>query len=223
MSQNIERRFNLVNHSKTFNNIVQTYALGTKEVFDVGCSYGEFLIHFGKGSVGITVTEAEVAYGKEKGLDVRLGNVESDTFALEKKFDVIFANNIFEHLYSPHHFLIKSKKFLKDDGMLILGVPCIPKIVSLLHVPKFRGSLAIEHINFFTKDTLTKTVERGGWVVKAVRGFHFYNPYIDTLPNMVYPHFFVVATPNPQFAYHERRLKELVGYVGLIEDIPMQK
>ncbi len=215
VNPNTERRFNAVTASKTFNNIVDTYGLRSKTVFDVGCSYGEFLIHFGKGSTGVTVTEVEVAYGIEKGLDIRLGNIESDSFTLEKKYDVIFANNIFEHLYSPHHFLIKAKKFLKPDGILILGVPCVPKIVSLVHLPKFRGSLAVEHINFFTRDTLTKTVERGGWQIETVRGFHFRNNIVDSMLNPVYPHFFVIARMDPAFTYPERRMKELLGYVDI--------
>jgi SAM-dependent methyltransferase len=206
----------MVEKSKTFRNIVGAFNLGQKSVLDIGCSYGEFLVHFGPGSTGVTLTQAEVDYGTARGLDIRYGNVESDSFTLEQKYDVIFANNIFEHLYSPHHFLIKIKKYLKPEVVLILGVPCVPKVTSLVHLPKFRGSLAVEHINFFTKDTLVKTVERGGWVVEAVRGFHFSNKVIDTLLNPVYPHFYVVATPKPGFQYPERRMKELLGYEDIL-------
>jgi len=127
---NIEKRFENVSKSKTFGNIVKTFDLDKKSVLDIGCSYGEFLVHFGPKSVGITIVKEEVEYGKSKDLDIRLGNIESSDFNLEKKFDVIFANNIFEHLYSPHNFLCEIKKYLRPEGILILGVPCIPKIVS---------------------------------------------------------------------------------------------
>jgi len=216
MNPGIERRFIGVTKSKTFRNIVDVFDLSQKAVLDIGCSYGEFLIHFGAGSTGVTVTQAEVDYGNEKGLDIRLGNIEFDSFVLESQYDVIFANNIFEHLYSPHHFLIKIKKYLKPNGILILGVPCIPKIVSLVKLPKFRGSFAVEHINFFTRETLAKTVERGGWDIEMVRGFHFKHKVIDALCNPVYPHFYVIATSNPQFQYPERRMKELLGYGDLL-------
>ncbi len=214
------RRFDVVRKSKTFSNILKTFSLGEKEVLDIGCSYGEFLIHFGKGSTGVTVTQTEVDYGRGLGLDIRLSNIESDDFALEKRYDVIFANNIFEHLYSPHHFLIKIRKYLKPDGLLILGVPCIPKITSLVKFPKFRGSLAVEHINFFTRDTLIHTVKRGGWEVFSARGFHFSNSFVDALCNPLYPHIYVCARPIPDFTYPERRLKELVGYADMFEGIP---
>jgi SAM-dependent methyltransferase len=209
-----ERRFELVRHSRSFNILLDTYQLRTKAVFDIGCTYGEFLIHFGKGSTGVTVSKEEADYGVARGMDIRVANVEDTHFSAAKHYDVIFANNIFEHLYSPHRFLIESKKWLTDDGRLILGVPCIPKIVSLLNAPRFRGSLAQEHINFFTKSTLVHTVLRGGWHIEAVRGFHFSYGPMDHLFDFAYPHFYVIAKKNLQFQYPERRLRELAGYSG---------
>lgn len=212
MNPEIEKRFKNTAQSKTFENIVRTFGLDKKTVLDIGCSFGEFLINFGKNSVGITIAEDEVEYGRKKGLDIRQGNIESDDFILNEKFDVIFSNNLFEHLYSPHNFLCKIKKYLKPNGMLILGVPCIPKIVSLLRTNKFRGSLAEAHINFFTRDTLRKTIERAGYNIVTIRGFHFTDKFVDFLLNPLYPHFYVVTTPDPNFKYTEKRMKELAGY-----------
>jgi 2-polyprenyl-3-methyl-5-hydroxy-6-metoxy-1,4-benzoquinol methylase len=210
--QEIEKRFKNISRSQTFRNIITTFYLDKKSVLDIGCSYGEFLAHFGPQSVGVTITEEEVVYGKKKGLDIRFGNIEDKEFSLDKTFDVIFANNIFEHLYSPHQFLVGVKKYLKEDGVLILGVPCMPIITPLVHLRKFRGALAMAHINFFTKDTLIKTVERGGWVPQSTRGYHFMNPFIDHCLDLIYPHFYVAATKEKNFAYSDKRLKELAGY-----------
>ena len=207
-----EKRFRNAKASKTFNNIIRTFDLDKKAVLDIGCSYGEFLTNFGKGSVGVTINKEEVLYGKEHGLDIRFGNIESDDFVLTEKFDVIFANNIFEHLYSPHEFLFRIKKYLTPNGTLILGVPCIPKLVFLLRFKKFRGSLAIQHINFFTKDTLIHTVERAGWTPNMTRGFRFINRYVDRLLDPIYPHYYVSASVDTNFTYSDKRMKELAGY-----------
>ena len=193
-TKKIEKRFENVSKSKTFNNIILNFDLDKKSVLDLGCSFGEFLIHFGSNSLGVTITKEEVEYGKNIGLDIIYGNIESEDFILEKKFDVIFANNLFEHLYAPHDFLCKINKYLNPNGILILGVPCIPKVVSLLYINKFRGSLASSHINFFTRDTLVKTIERAGWNIEMTRGFHFLNKFIDYLLNPIYPHFYVIAS-----------------------------
>ncbi len=212
MGPNIQNRFDNIAKSKTFKNIVKTFDLTRKSVLDIGCSYGEFLVHFGKGSVGVTIDKGEVEYGKSKGLDIRVGNIESKSFVLEEKFDAIFANNIIEHLFSPHEFLIKIKKYLKPEGFIILGVPCVPKFVSLLHFSKFRGSMAVSHINFFTRNTLIKTVESAGFDVKEVRGFRLNDNLFDHLLDFIYPHFYVMAVPKKDFEYSDKILRELAGY-----------
>lgn len=212
MDQKIEKRFKNTAKSKTLRNIIRIFELDKKSVLDIGCSFGEFTVHFGKGSAGITISKEEAEYGKKRGLDIRYGNIESDNFELKEKYDAIFANNLIEHLYSPHDFLCKIKKYLKLEGILILGVPCMPKVTYFLRFNKFRGSLAAAHINFFTRDTLIKTIERGGWKPIFIRGFHFTNKFLDFLFNPIYPHFYVVAILDHGFKYPEKRIRELVGY-----------
>jgi SAM-dependent methyltransferase len=205
---NPEARFNNIKKSRVFNNILDILDLRDKAVLDIGCSSGEFLIHFGKESVGVTVRDDEVAYGKTKNLDIRNINIEND-IRFEKKFDAIFANNIFEHMESPHLFLRKISTFLKDDGLLVLGVPCVPKISSLIEIKKFRGSLSEAHINFFTKETLSYTVKYGGYKVLDTRGYRFKNYILDHLFDLAYPHFYVTARPIKDFQYPKKRREEL--------------
>jgi len=199
MNDRIEQRFKNVGKSKTFSNIVRIFELNKRAVLDIGCTNGEFLIHFGPGSVGLTIVQKEVEYGKVKNLDIRFGNIESTDFDMSDRFDVIFANNLFEHMHAPHDFLLKIKRFLRPDGLLILGVPTIPKIVSLIRLRKFRGAMAVSHINFFTRQTLIHTVLRAGWKIDTMRGFHFSVPLVDRLLDLIYPHFYVVARLDPNW------------------------
>ena len=194
--------------------MLDEYDLSSLRVLDIGCSYGEFLVHFGKGSIGLTMGKEEVEYGKKKGLDIILRNIESDgrIFERDEKFDVIFANNIFEHLLSPHLFLQKIRPYLRSEGILILGVPCVPFFSFLLNFQKFRGSLAGSHINFFTKKTIALSVERGGWFVKKVRSFHFKNYFLDKFIDVISPHFYVIATVDKNFKYNEKHLRYLSEY-----------
>jgi SAM-dependent methyltransferase len=190
---------------------VSLLALRERSVFDIGCSYGEHLVHFGPGSVGVTIERKEVEYAQERGIDVRYGNVE-EGFVLDAPADVVWANNIFEHLLSPHGFLINLREQVHDDGVLILGVPSIPRFRWLMRFAKFRGALHESHINFFTRDTLRHTVEQAGWRVETVRGYRFKNAFLDRLLDPIYPHFYVVAKKNPAFKYSAGRSRELRGY-----------
>jgi SAM-dependent methyltransferase len=216
MNNTIEKRFKNIDNSMTFKNIIDVNLLGKKSVLDIGCSYGEFLIHFGDGSTGLTIIKEEADYAPVNNLDIRLGNIEDDEISFENKYDTIFANNILEHLYSPHAFLGKIKDMIKDDGTIIIGVPCIPKIVSLWNLKKFRGSLAVGHINFFTKTSLQKTIERAGWIVIENRSYYFKNKFMDKLLDFISPHLYVVAKKDLDFKYHPKRIKELEGYKNIV-------
>jgi len=205
----IEKRFELTNSSKTFNRILNILKLRTKKMLDLGCGYGEYLVKFGENSLGITSTIDEVEYAKNKKIRMIRGNVELiEDIKLNEQFDGIWANNLFEHLLSPHAFLIKLKTLAKNDTVLVLGVPVIPKIVSLIKINKFRGTLASSHINFFTKDTLRLTAERAGWKIIDIRPFIFRNKIIDKLFSFFAPHLYVIAENEANFIYPEKKLKE---------------
>ncbi len=208
----IDARTNRVGISKTFRNIRDMYSLSTKPVLDLGCGYGEYLRLFGTGSVGVTTTEDEVAYGKNNNLAIVFANAEKlENLKLDKKFSAIWANNLFEHLLSPHAFLMKLKKMSDAETRIILGVPVVPKIVSLMFLGMFRGALASNHISFFTHKTLALTVERAGWKVEEVRPFLFKNKILDILCRALAPHMYIVARNDTGFTYPPKKLKEWVA------------
>jgi len=204
-----DARFAPVKRSRVFNRICDTLALREKKVLDLGCGYGEYMQLFGGGSVGITTTPHEVEYGTARGIDIRLGNVERiDELGLPRDFDAIWANNLFEHLLSPHSFLMKLKTLTKPEALLILGVPVVPVIPALMQLPKFRGALAHAHINFFTRRSLRLTVERAGWQVSAVRPFVATSRTADDALGAFMPHLYTVAKNDASFRYHDKKLKE---------------
>ncbi len=204
--------FKKVRTSHSFSNLLKMYGLSTKSVLDIGCSEGHYLQCFGEGSVGVTIIPEDVEAGKQKGLQIVLGNIEDPTFSLSQKFDVVWANNLFEHLNSPHPFLMRVKEFLKSEGMLILGVPVIPSLSWLTRFKKFRGAFAVSHVNFFTRRTIRETVRFAGWEVEEARLFRFKNPLLDSLLNFITPHVYVIARPKQDFKYAHKRLLSLEGY-----------
>jgi 2-polyprenyl-3-methyl-5-hydroxy-6-metoxy-1,4-benzoquinol methylase len=199
--------------SKTFEKIVNKFNLKNKKVLDIGCGEGDFMFSFGRGSVGVTTTQAEVEKGLEKKLNIVFGNAELvDELNLSKDFEVIWANNFFEHILSPHFFLIRLKRLSKEKSILILGVPVVPKFNFLLNIDKFRGALASNHINFFDKKTLELTVKRAGWKIKEARSFVFNNVFLDKIFSLFFsPHIYIVSENDVNFKYPEKKIKEWEG------------
>lgn len=212
MEQDIDKRFLNVKSSRTFNSILEYLGLKNKKVFDIGCGYGEYLSLFGKGSFGITSTQSEVDEAKKRGLDVFKSNAELiSREEIKKDFEVIWSNNLFEHLLSPHYFLMRLRAVSRDGVLMVLGVPVIPKIASLIRLKKFRGSLATNHINFFTKETLRLTVERAGWKIKEARPFFSRFKMLDEFLSFLSPHIYIVAEKDVSFKYPDKKVSEWSG------------
>lgn len=206
----VKRRYENVWNSTTFKHIADTLDLSGKRLLDLGCGFGEYMQRAKKGSVGITTTPSEVVYGKRHNVDIRLGNVEKlkHTMSTDERFDVFWANNLFEHLLSPHSFLVNLKQFAKPDTLLVLGVPMVPRIQSLMKLKKFRGALASPHINFFNKKTFELTARYAGWDVQYIRPFIFNNSTLDGIVSELAPHLYLVARNNPNYSYPIKKLKE---------------
>jgi SAM-dependent methyltransferase len=188
-------------------NIDRLFKLSSKRVLDIGCGRGDFLKDFGPGSLGITADMGEVSYGADHGLSIKFGNAEAPQEEWGR-FDVIWANNLFEHLLSPHRFLMKLRTISNDKSLLVLGVPVVPFFPSLMKIDKFRGALASNHINFFTGKTLSLTVSFAGWNIESVRPFIFANRFLDTLARPFAPHLYVVARLDPAFQYPFKKYNE---------------
>ncbi len=204
------KRFETVSKSRTFANICNIFALRDKSVLDVGCGYGQYLKHFGSGSMGITTANEEVEFGNQNNLKIVFGNAEHLDVSMGGGFRAIWANNIFEHLLSPHAFLMNLKKFSSNDALIIIGVPVVPKIISLINIKWWRGVLASNHINFFTHITLCLTVKMAGWDVVYTRPFIFKNRFLDLLMRPFAPHMYVVAKNNPDYKYPAKKIHEWI-------------
>jgi SAM-dependent methyltransferase len=162
--------------------------------------------------MGITTRADEVEFGKNNGLDIRLGNAERlHTTDFEHTFDAFWVNNLFEHLVAPHAFLVHLRQLASPSTVLVLGVPVVPKVVSLLKLRRFRGVLADSHIGFYTKKTLSLNVERAGWKIIEIRTFFIKNSVLDGFLDVVSPHLYVVAHSNPDFAYSLKKVNEWRG------------
>ena len=145
--------------------ILEKYIEG-REVLDLGClQYNA--IEAGKGKwlhkrikkrckyvLGVDVVEEEVNKAKKLGYDIICGDVtEMD---LQKKFDVVIAGELIEHIPNQGIFIEKVKKHLKKNGLFILTTPSADYIARFLR--RFFGlrrGIAISGDHVLIHDPLT--------------------------------------------------------------------
>lgn len=155
------------------------YAKG-KTVLDVGCinhdfndSKSKYWVHkalcaVASECVGIDIYEEGINFLKGKGYNVFVGNAENFTF--ERKFDVIVAGELMEHLGNVSKFIECAKAHLKPSGVLLLSTPnpwhwrFIIKGLFSCDVKPNR-----EHTCWFCLPTITQLLSRHNMVVKEIK------------------------------------------------------
>jgi len=186
-------------------------------VLDVGCgTLSKHLRHFGPGSVGIDGQDVAVPADKH----FMRWNFESDIktsldqAGLPSQFKWVWCSDVFEHVLSPHDFLLNLRRALLPGGILCLGVP----LVNIFgRMPKarrtflnfFYGYLSQDHLNFFTFQTLRYTAEYAGYEL-----IDWYSPFllgVKKPPRLgIEPVTTMFLKPVPGFQYGPKAVKELV-------------
>ncbi len=183
-------------------------------VLDIGCGYGQHLVHFGPGSAGIDAVERNVTFCRALGLDAEAANVEDGLPDFGRRFDAVFCSNLLEHLVAPHLILLRLHERLTAAGTLFIHVPTIPPLPildwAIRRAIGHNGYRASEHINAFTPRTLAFALERAGFTVEdlvfvAARGrpmLRVAEPLFRELGISV----LAVARRDPAFRYPAKRV-----------------
>jgi len=92
------------------------------KILDAGCGYGEWTKYFDD-VVGIDTDRKRLKKARENGLKTIYMDLNRKLKFPYKHFDTVFCSNTLEHLDSPYKTLKEFNRILKDDGILILGIP----------------------------------------------------------------------------------------------------
>jgi len=150
-----------------------------KDVLDLGCVNMDLKTYDFSNSMhakirerckyllGIDFLKSDVDWLREHGYNVICQNVER--LNLKRKFDIVLAGEIIEHLSNPGMFLESLKKCLKSDGTFILTTP---NSLSLERSAKFflSGKMVLDrnagHTVYFTIETLAELLRRHGFKIE---------------------------------------------------------
>lgn len=157
-------------HNLILRNISQR---GGKSILDLGCGTGMLaaaLIQPNRTILGIELDKSDANEAKGRGIEVITGNVEEAIgLTSARKFDVVIAADILEHLANPRNLLENFPDLLSDPtGYAVISIPNVANLTVRIQLlfGKFnytsRGILDNTHLRFYTKASLTKLLLESG-------------------------------------------------------------
>lgn len=153
---------------------------------DIGCGAGNFgrllKTQFGAEVWGIEPDKKSATIA-ESVLDKVINDVfdEGSLKKLDRKFDVIFFNDVLEHVPDPDWTLRNCHKLLTPDGVIVASLPNMrfyTLINELLFEQDFKyqdsGIMDKTHLRFFTKKSMIRLFNENGYNVKSIDGINQY-------------------------------------------------
>ena len=176
-----------------------------KSILEIGCGGCLLLDDLQKRNYdvqGIDPSPVADRAGRKKGIKVIQDFFPSEK--MQKKVDLIFHVDVFEHVPDPVNFLSQQAKLLKQNGLIIINVPdCTDTIRS--------GDISIaqhQHVNSFDVSSLARVIEAtglnvidieksrfGGSLYGVATNGNIEKPYVK--PDKKYGHlFFEISASN---------------------------
>ena len=137
-------------------------------VLDVGCGNGDFLAiaqDAGYIVTGIDVSDAVVSHSVARGVSAVSGDFLTHPF--ETAFDLVTFWDVMEHLRDPEAFFRRTQALLCPGGYVVLKVPTPGQLhFRLVSLFKDRGGFLLgapDHVQFFSRESLTNLLKRTGF------------------------------------------------------------
>jgi len=143
------------------------------DILDIGCWDGSYAFRYKKSSnkiYGIESSKTAAKKAEKKGIIVEQGYFPEDNLFKNKKFDIIVAGEIIEHVFDTEKFLTTIKGKLKENGKLILTTPNIAslprRVLLLLGInPMIEYRAEVGHIRYFTFSNLRNMLKELGFEI----------------------------------------------------------
>lgn len=139
-------------------------------LFDLGAGWGHFLLaarQLGYDIYGIEIAEQPWRYCVN---DLGLPVDHIDFFSMDtaKRFDIITMWDVLEHIDRADAFIAKCAEHTVPGGYLFLQVPQIDSFIAKREKDNWK-MMGLDHVNYFSKATITKLLDRFGYDVLEIR------------------------------------------------------
>ena len=154
---------------KQFSQFKNKFNLKNKSAIEIGCGSGDYLTILKKiikKSYGIEGSDKNYQLCKKKKLNVFKGFINSPNYKISnKKFDAFFIFSYLEHIPNINKFVRGIYNNLTENAVGIVEVPNFDMIIK----KKLYTEFIIDHLYYFTKQTLRLLLENNGFE-RTIRG-----------------------------------------------------
>lgn len=171
-------------YSKVRHEMLKYMPVGTKRILEVGCGNGCLGEEIKKNAEveiwGIEMMEDEAESAKKVLDKVFVGKCEDFLNELpDNYFDVIYFNDVLEHLFDPYSLLSSIKNKLSPKGVVISSIPNMRyhnELRKLLIKKDWKyeqhGVMDFTHMRFFTQKSIRRMYEDAGYSVLINEGIN---------------------------------------------------
>lgn len=156
-----------------------------KTAIDFGCGEGCFSaelkkIHPDCKFWGVEINERAGKLASQKLDKVLIGSaVNLITDLPDNYFDCVIVNDFLEHIINPFDFLLKLKKKLSSNGVIVASIPNVRYIRNLKNLLinktwqyENEGILDKTHLYFFTKKSIIEMATKLGFTLITIKGIN---------------------------------------------------
>ncbi len=214
-----EKSFAIVNLETLYNHILRYKKCG--DLLDIGCAHGSLLKKAEKHFKTYGIDISEYAFNKAKKISPNSvlfkGNIEKGINVFGKKFDVVIAHDVLEHLKNPEKVIKESYNILKEDGYFFIRIPnksCLTlKVYKLFGIEHKWKGYHKTHITVLELKEWKKMLELVGFECRIVANppTLFLRKILLNYPSRELPNFFSIFNQFTVIVCHKKRKSEQEG------------
>lgn len=146
--------------------------VGGGAVLDVGCGYGYFVrraLAAGFDAYGVDLSAEGIAEAtKHVPGRVFAGGIDDVAALAGRRFDVIFASHLIEHITDPRAFVRRLLEHLHPAGIVMFVTPNIESWLARLSGRRWVSFKIPEHVAYYAPATIRRLLEDAGLEVIAI-------------------------------------------------------
>jgi len=195
--------------------VAERLSPGRGRVLDIGPNIGTCLAlarERGWQAEGVEINAEAARYCREqRGLDVRSGILEEDTYPREH-FDLVLMADVIEHLRDPLGMLRIVGSILRSGGIVMISTPNIRSAAGRLLQIKPE-----EHLYYFTPATMSAMLEKAGLEVLRMQPLDRHHNLTAMVHSTTFGSLFQTLAPLFRFAH--RVLGDVIVKLPLRENL----